>query len=138
MKKIAIIAARWHADIVDSAVASIIKNLEGFDVDVVTVPGALEIPLKGKQLMKSGYDAVIGVAFVVDGGIYEHRFVGHAVLNGLMDVQLEQEKPFFSVILTPQKFNEKSADDIQWFTDHMVIKGEEAANAVRLTFGGAQ
>ena len=56
--------ARWHADIVDRAVASCRAGLaeRGFtDVDVIEVPGAFEIPLRAKRLASTGrYAALAG------------------------------------------------------------------------------
>lgn len=104
--KIAFIQARWHADIVDEARKSFIAELESktgtnVEVEVFDVPGAYEIPLHAKTLAKTGrYAAIVGAAFVIDGGIYRHDFVATAVINGMMQVQLETEVPVLSVSLT--------------------------------------
>jgi 6,7-dimethyl-8-ribityllumazine synthase len=80
-QKIAIIRARWHADIVDQCVNSFIAHWQKLggnasDVEIFDVPGALEIPLHAQTLAKTGrFSAIIGSAFVVDGGIYRHDFV---------------------------------------------------------------
>jgi 6,7-dimethyl-8-ribityllumazine synthase len=132
--RVAFIRARWHADIVDRAVESFDAELGrltdgGASVDVVDVPGALEIPLHAKALARSGrYDALVGCALVVDGGIYRHDFVASTVLDGLMAVQLETEIPFFSLVLTPHHFHE-AEEHHRFFFDHFVVKGREAANA---------
>src|SRR5215831_2442703 len=107
---IALIQSAWHEDIVvrarDSFLDTIVKH--GFERDAVelfTVPGAFEIPLHAKLLAQSKrYRAVVACGFVVDGGIYRHEFVAQAVINGLMQVQLETQVPIFSVVLTPQRF----------------------------------
>ena len=97
--KVAFIQARWHADIVDEARKSFIAELAAqtgtnVEVDVFDVPGAYEIPLHAKTLAKTGqYAAIVGSAFVIDGGIYRHDFVATAVINGMMQVQLETEVP---------------------------------------------
>jgi 6,7-dimethyl-8-ribityllumazine synthase len=65
---------------------------------------------------------------VVDGGIYRHEFVASSVIDGLMRVQLETEVPIISVVLTPQRFHEHDTHR-QFFRDHFLIKGEEAAEA---------
>jgi 6,7-dimethyl-8-ribityllumazine synthase len=63
-------------------------------VDFVRVSGTFEIPLHAKRLASSGeYAAVIGAAFVIDGGNYRHEFVAQAVINGLMRVQLDADVP---------------------------------------------
>ena len=133
---IAFIKARWHADIVDQA-------LKGFEADMaaagrkVTIatydgPGAFEMPLLAKKLGESGrFHAVVAAALVVDSGIYRHEFVAQAVVTGLMDAQMATSVPTFSVSLTPHKFHD-SAIHHDFFFDHFLKKGAEAAHAVRL------
>jgi 6,7-dimethyl-8-ribityllumazine synthase len=135
-KKIAVISALWHEDIVNSAERSFINEMvaKGFAadaIDVIKVPGALEIPLVGQKLLEKGYDLAVGISFIVDGGIYHHQFVAQAVVDGIVNVSLKTGKPFLSVSISPQKhrFKEGHAEDNQWFVDHFVIKGREAANA---------
>jgi 6,7-dimethyl-8-ribityllumazine synthase len=132
--RIAFVRARWHADIVDRAKESFEAEISrltdgGGTVDVFDVPGALEIPLHAQTLSRTGrYDAVVGCALVVDGGIYRHEFVAAAVLDGLMRVQLATEIPFFSLVLTPHHFHD-GEEHRQFFYDHFVLKGREAASA---------
>lgn len=133
--RIAIIRARWHAEIVDQCVDSFIaewQQVEGAPaVDIFDVPGALEIPLHAQMLARSGrYAAIVGTAFVVDGGIYRHDFVADTVLEAMMRVQLDQGLPILSAVLTPHHFQESEAH-IGFFKDHFVIKGREAAHACR-------
>ena len=133
-QKIAIIRARWHADIVDQCVNSFVAHWEKLggkasDVEIFDVPGALEIPLHAQTLAKTGrFSAIIGSAFVVDGGIYRHDFVAGTVLDGMMRVQLDTGVPVLSTVLTPHNFQE-SEQHIRFFHDHFVVKGVEAANA---------
>jgi len=72
-QKYAFIKAAWHADIVDQALVGFREEIGNAQVHVVDVPGAFEIPLMAKRLAAQGYDAVVGAAFVVDGGIYRHE-----------------------------------------------------------------
>ena len=54
-QKIAFIQARWHADIVDQARIGLMEALPpGMVVDVIDVPGALEIPLIAQRLARTG------------------------------------------------------------------------------------
>lgn len=134
--RIAVIRARWHADIVDNAVNSFIEEWEALGADrseivVIDVPGALEIPLHAQTMIKTGkYAAVLGIAFVVDGGIYRHDFVAGTVLDAMMRVSLDTETPVLSAVLTPHHFQESEAH-IGFFKSHFVIKGKEAAHACR-------
>ncbi|RLQ89635.1 6,7-dimethyl-8-ribityllumazine synthase [Notoacmeibacter ruber] len=130
-RQIAIIRARWHANIVDRCVDAAKADLEaaGFQVDIYDVPGALEIPLTAKKLAHTGrYAGIIGTAFIVNGGIYRHDFVSATVIDGLMDAQMETGVPVFSTCLTPHNFQEVPPM-IEFFEKHFVTKGEEVAEA---------
>ena len=132
--RLAFVQARWHADIVDQSRLAFVQEIEHqiggrAQVDVVDVPGAFELPLQCRMLARTGeYDAVIGAAFVVDGGIYRHEFVAQAVVSGLMGAQMDTDVPMFSVVLTPHHFHE-SEQHHRFFHDHFKVKGIEAANA---------
>src|SRR5215217_8430641 len=101
-QKIAVIRARWHHDIVDQCVNSFVAEWQKLggsvaDVEIFDVPGALEIPLHAQTLARTGrFSAIIGSAFVVDGGIYRHDFVAGTVLDGMMRVQLDTGVPVLS------------------------------------------
>ena len=98
-KPIAYIQASWHTDITDHCKQAFMTEVakHGYQPDTVelfSAPGSLEIPLMAKKLAKSGrYAAVCASGFVVDGGIYRHEFVAHAVLQGLVQASLETEVP---------------------------------------------
>ena len=134
MPRVAFIQSSWHSDIVnqgrDAFLAEIKRQgVPRNSVDVLEVPGAFELPLLAQRLAKSGrYSAVVACGFVVNGGIYRHEFVADAVVSGLMRVQLETGVPVFSVVLTPLNFHE-SKEHHQYFYDHFVVKGGEAARA---------
>jgi 6,7-dimethyl-8-ribityllumazine synthase len=135
--KIAFIKAQWHADIVDQALVGFNSDMDSVDATVqiasFDVPGAFEMPLLAKKLGASGdFDAVVCAALVVDGGIYRHDFVAAAVVNGLMEAQMNTGVPTFSVSLTPHHF-QPTVEHIGFYTDHFVKKGAEAAQAVRQT-----
>jgi 6,7-dimethyl-8-ribityllumazine synthase len=50
------------------------------------------------KLARSGrYDAIVACGLVVNGGIYRHEFVGAAVIDALMRVQLDTEVPVLCV-----------------------------------------
>ena len=135
--KIAFIKARWHAEIVDQALVGFEADMDSVDATVqitsFDVPGAFEMPLLAKNLGASGdYDAIVCAALVVDGGIYRHDFGAAAVVNGLMEAQMCTGVPTFSVSLTPHHF-QPSAEHIEFYSEHFVKKGAEAAQAVRQT-----
>ena len=132
--RIAVIRARWHSGIVDRCVDSFVAEWAALGgraevVEIVDVPGALEIPLHAQLLARTGrYSAILGVAFVVDGGIYRHDFVAGTVVDALVKVGLDTNVPVLSAVLTPHNFQESEAH-IAFFRDHFVVKGREAAHA---------
>ncbi|WP_025732329.1 6,7-dimethyl-8-ribityllumazine synthase [Carnimonas nigrificans] len=132
--RVAFIQAGWHADIVDNARVGFMQEYQrqGCDathVDRFDVAGAFEIPLLAKKLAASGkYAAVVAAGFVVDGGIYRHDFVADAVIKALMQTGMESGVPVLSVVLTPHHFHE-TAEHTQFFREHFIKKGEEAAQA---------
>ncbi len=134
-QKIAFIQAGWHADIVAQARKSFIAKMKEAGVsenkiDIFDVPGSLEIPLQAKKLAETGkYAIIVCAGMIINGGIYHHEYVNHAVLNGMMDVQLETGIPVMSVVLTPLNFREGNEHHEKFFFNHFVIKGEEAAQA---------
>ena len=135
--------AQWHAEIVlrgrDAFLAEMARaGVAADDVDVVALPAAFEIPLHAQALARSGrYAAIVACALVVDGGIYRHEFVADAVISGLMRVQLDSGVPVISAVLTPKRFHDH-AEHRQFFADHFVLKGSEAAQACLRTVQSLQ
>ncbi|MBW0275467.1 riboflavin synthase subunit beta [Nocardia sp. MH4] len=135
---VAFIRASWHSSIVTKAHEGFVAEYAGLGLDpaaveVFDVPGAFEIPLHAQRLARTGrYEAIVAAALVVDGGIYRHDFVATAVIDGLMRVQLDNDVPVFSVVLTPHHFHEHS-EHVDYYTNHFVTKGAEAARAVANT-----
>jgi 6,7-dimethyl-8-ribityllumazine synthase len=132
--RIAVICSTWHSDIVDKAKQSLLAEFHRSptppgQVDQYEVPGAFEIPLLAQRLARSGrYDAIVACGLVVNGGIYRHEFVGGAVIDALMRVQLDTDVPVMSAVLTPRDFHEHD-DHKRFFSEHFVKKGVEVARA---------
>ena len=139
--RIAVICSSWHSDIVDQARHSMLAEFARSPappgrVDQYEVPGAFEIPLLAQRLARSGrYDAIVACGLVVNGGIYRHEFVGAAVIDGLMRVQLDTGVPVLSAVLTPRDFHEH-AEHVKFFSEHFVKKGVEVAKACLETIAG--
>ena len=130
-KRYAFIKANWHSEIVDQALKGFQEGIEDAEIEVFDVPGAFEIPLLARDLAATGrFEAVVAAALVVDGGIYRHDFVASSVLDGMMRAQMDADTPVLSVVLTPHNFQETEAH-LEFFRDHFVQKGREAARAAR-------
>ena len=134
--KVAFIKARWHADIVDQTLKGFTADMaaagRAVEISTYDVPGAFEMPLLAKKLGATGrFDAIVAAALVVNGGIYRHEFVAQAVVSGLMEAQMATGVPTFSVSLTPHHFHDSEIHH-DFFFNHFVKKGAEAAQAVRM------
>lgn len=134
--RVAFIQSCWHQDIVDELKHAFEKEfaqLSDKKIDFIEVPGAYEIPLHCKALAETGkYAAVVAAGLVVDGGIYRHDFVASTVIDNLMRVQMDSSMPVFSAVLTPHHFHE-TEEHHDFFKQHFVVKGKEAANACAST-----
>jgi 6,7-dimethyl-8-ribityllumazine synthase len=134
ISRIAFVQAGWHRDLLNGArdafhARMVELGVSAEHIETFDVPGAFEIPLFVRRLALTGkYDAVIGAALVVDGGIYRHDFVAQAVIGGLMRVQLDTDVPVFSMSLTPHHFH-SHAEHHDFFASHLVHKRHEVADA---------
>ena len=137
-QRLAIVSAQWHSDIVYQARDAALAELAALgwrrdQIDLIDVPGALEIPLVLKRLAATGqYAGLMACALIVNGGIYRHEFVTTAVIDGLMRVQLDSGVPVFSAVLTPRDFHD-SQEHHDFFHQHFVKKGAELARACAAT-----
>jgi 6,7-dimethyl-8-ribityllumazine synthase len=132
VRRVAFVQACWHREIVDQSRHAFIEEMQrqGYaasEIDCFEVGGAFEIPLHAKRLANSGrYAGIVAAGLVVDGGIYRHEFVAQAVIEGLMQVQLETDVPVFSAVLTPHHFH-AGEEHQTFFREHFLVKGAEAA-----------
>lgn len=134
MNQIAFIQSCWHKDIVDQFRLSFEEQSKDYRgaMDIIEAPGVVEIPLLTKLAAQSGrYDAVVVAGLIVDHGVYRHEFVAQSVMDSIMKIQVETEVPVIYGILTAQDFQSEGRQ--QFFFDHFRVKGQEAANACRLT-----
>jgi len=101
--RLGIVASRFNEELVqkllESARAEAAKL--GAQASVVSVPGALEIPLALQWLAQSGrFDALVAIGAVVRGETYHFEVVANESARGVMDVALESGVPIANGILT--------------------------------------
>ena len=73
------------------------------DMRIVTVPGALEIPLTLKKMAQRGkYDALIALGAVIRGETYHFEIVSNESSRGITEVQLATGVPIANGILTTE------------------------------------
>ena len=75
----------------------------GVECAVVSVPGALEIPVALQWLAQTGrFDALVAIGLVIRGETYHFEVVASESARGVMDVALECGLPIANGILTTE------------------------------------
>lgn len=101
-----IVVGRFNHHVVDSLVEGAVDILvrHGVDaenIDIVHVPGAWELPLAVKQVLKVARpEAVIALGAVIRGGTPHFEYVAGGCNAALGNLQLEFETPIANGVLT--------------------------------------
>ncbi len=104
--RIGIVMSRFNIDICEGLLGACTAQLQKLgvaadDMVLVTVPGALEIPLTLKAMAQTGkYDALIALGAVVRGDTYHFEVVSNESARGITDMQLQTGVPVANAILT--------------------------------------
>ena len=103
---IGIVMSRFNQDVCEGLLAACTAELKRLgvadaDIEVATVPGALEIPLVLQTMAQSDrFDALVALGAVIRGETYHFEVVSNDSCRGVMDVQLETGIPVANGILT--------------------------------------
>jgi 6,7-dimethyl-8-ribityllumazine synthase len=109
--RVGIVWSRFNEEIVRALVTACDKQLVELgvtpaDIDVVSVPGAREIPLvlQSLALARRGcahrYDALVALGAVVRGETYHFEVFANESARGILEVQLETGMPVANGVLT--------------------------------------
>ena len=104
--RVGIVVSRFNAEVgeglLSSCTAALRKHdVRATDVRIVTVPGALEVPLVLQKMALSGrYDALIALGAVIRGETYHFEIVSNESSSGITTVQLDTGVPVANGILT--------------------------------------
>ena len=129
--KIAVVISRFNEEVtgglLNGALEALKENyINDKSVNIVSCPGAFEIPLTVKTLLKKKkYDAVICLGAVIKGETAHFEYISYAVTKGIMQLNLESGIPVIFGILTC--YNEEQA--LKRSSDNADNKGREAAIA---------
>jgi 6,7-dimethyl-8-ribityllumazine synthase len=131
MLKFAIVVSQFNLSITEKLLQGALNHLHSQQIsadyiNVVHVPGAIELPLVAKLLAKTQkYAAVICLGAVIRGETDHYDYVCQQVSQGCMQVMLETETPVIFGVLTTN--DEQQAEDrVGGKAGH---KGVEAAMA---------
>jgi 6,7-dimethyl-8-ribityllumazine synthase len=123
--RIGIVQARFNEDICHGLRAACLTELKHLGVDdqdvlLVTVPGALEIPLALQKMAESGqFDALIALGAVVRGETYHFELVANESGSGIQRIGLDHGIPIANAVLTTENDDQAEA--------RMAGKGADAA-----------
>ena len=126
--RIGIVQSRFNEAIGEALLASCLQqlalaNVADEDIDVFTVPGALETPLMLHEMALTGlFDGLIALGCIIRGETYHFEVVSNESARGISEVQINTGVPVANAILTTE--NEQQAKD------RMHIKGGEAAQVI--------
>lgn len=132
--RILIVEARYYPEIADEALAGARRVLKaaGADVDVITVPGALEIPGAIAMANASGhaagptFDGFVALGCVIRGETTHYEIVSNESARGLMMLTIDEKLAIGNGILTVE------SEDQAWErldASQVEHKGENAAKA---------
>ena len=124
---VGIVMSRFNPDICEGLLAACVAELQRLgvapaDIEIATVPGALEIPLALQTMAQSDrFDALVALGAVIRGETYNFEVVSNDSCRAVMEVQLDTGVPIANGILTCE-------DDDQALA-RMRQKGEDCAQA---------
>jgi len=130
-RHVALVAARFNADIVDAMVvgAQAAWLRQGGDPGsllLVRVPGAFELPLAARKLAASGrYDAVIALGCVIRGDTAHFDFVAGEAARGIADAARDTGVPVIFGVLTTENVEQA----VERASPARMDKGGEAMEA---------
>lgn len=131
--RVLIVEARFYEALADELLAGAREVLAkaGCDVEVITVPGALEIPatvaiaLRAAAEKADPYEAVVALGCVIRGETGHYDIVAGESARALMDISVAYELPLGNGILTV----ENEAQAYARANRHEMNKGGGAAEA---------
>jgi len=137
--RVVIAMARFNPDIGNGLLSACCAELRKLgvapaDTLIVTVPGALELPLTLQRLALSGkYDALVALGAVIRGETYHFEIVSNEMARGVADIQLKTGVPIANGVLTTEDDDQAIARMHEKGTDCARAAVEMARLLARLT-----
>jgi 6,7-dimethyl-8-ribityllumazine synthase len=126
--RVLIVEARFYDDLADALLAGARDVLEAFgaETDVVTVPGALEIPgaVAMAEAANAGFDGYVALGCVIRGETYHFDIVANESARGLMDLTVRHGLAIGNGILTVE-------DDAQAWARANASEADKGGGAAR-------
>jgi 6,7-dimethyl-8-ribityllumazine synthase len=129
--RILIVEARFYSDLADELLKGATSALDAYDAEyeVISVPGALEIPAAiaiaeegGHRPAGKRYDGYVALGTVIRGETYHFEIVSNESARGLMDLAVGKKLAIGNGILTTE-------DDEQAWARARVSEGDKGGGA---------
>jgi 6,7-dimethyl-8-ribityllumazine synthase len=134
--RVAIVASRWHTEVMDGLIAgaqAALAEAKVTDVTVVRAPGSFELPIVCQAYARQGsFDVVIALGVIIRGGTPHFEYVSAAATDGLSRVALDTGVPIGFGLLTTD--DEAQAVDRAGLPGSREDKGREAVEAALSTW----
>ena len=131
--RVAVVAASWHAEVMDGLLAGALRGLTDCGVPeptLVRVPGTVELSVACARLAPT-HDALVALGVVIRGGTPHFDYVCSGVTDGLTRVAVETGCPVGFGVLTCD--DDAQALDRAGLPGSSEDKGHEAAVAAVAT-----
>ena len=132
--RVAVVAARWHEQVMDGLLAGARRALAAYQVpapSIVRVPGSFELPVVARALADRGYEAVVALGVVIRGGTPHFEYVCSAATDGLSRVAVDTGTAIGFGLLTCD--TDEQALDRAGLDGSHEDKGYEATSAALVT-----
>jgi 6,7-dimethyl-8-ribityllumazine synthase len=123
--RIGIVVGRFNREVGEGLLAACTaaltkQGVRASDIRVVTVPGALEVPLALQKMANTGhFDALVALGAVIRGETYHFEVVSNESASGITTVALDTGVPVANGILT--------TNDEEQALQRVAQKGEDCA-----------
>ena len=112
--RVTIVSSRFNLMVTDLLVDGaretlIARGVDPESIDVLSVPGAWELPVAARLAVDRGCDAVVAVACVIRGETAHFDHVSRAAVDGLARVQESTGVPIGLGVLTPDTLEQALA-----------------------------
>jgi 6,7-dimethyl-8-ribityllumazine synthase len=131
--RVLIVEGRFYSDLSDELLSGATSAIEAFgaEYDVISVPGALEIPAVIALAEEGGhrpagvrYDGYVALGCVIRGETYHFEIVSNESSRGLMDLAIGKRLAIGNGILTVE-------DEQQAWARARVSEGDKGGGAAR-------
>jgi len=136
--RIGIVRARFNESVTEALATACRTQLKSMgvaedDIEEVTVPGALELPLALQAMAETGdFDALVALGCIIRGETYHFELVANESGAGVTRVGLDQHIPIANAILTVENPEQALARQHEKGRDAAIVAVEMALLLERL------